>query len=287
MLWQLMSTGGVPHSGGIIVLGAGAGRDLPLDYLAATFDRIVLVDLSRTQMEFSLAYVPEDVRHKVSLVEWDITGALGSAIESIARSWPSFEKDSSGTPDIRALAFAIELLSKEYGGILVPEEISRHAPYSMVVSDLVTSQLAQKAALDIAQASQTGLDQLFAGCREPLSSIAGVLNRQHASLLYSLCRPGGSVIVLEDTMMLGRNPDGSEALFNKVVAERGLDINSLTLSEVDDCRKTCEVLGSDFDRVLSGTDSTLVLEDRSFWWWPHCAVKSYLVIAYRFKRRSS
>jgi hypothetical protein len=268
------------------VLGAGSGRDLPLDYMAAVFDQIVLVDTNRVQLEFSFNYIPESLHHKVTLGEWDVTGSLGNAIESVTRSWPAFEKDASGTPDIRALAFAIELLAREYGGLQLPDEIARYAPYSVVISDLITSQLAQKAALDIAQVSQTGLAELYDCCKGPLSTISSVLNRQHASLLASLSDPGGQVIVLEDTIMLGRNPDGSEALFNKLIEEKRLDIQSLSLPEIDGYRPSCGVLGSDFDSVLGAADAPLVLSDRAFWWWPHCGVKSYLIIAYILARRS-
>lgn len=71
-----------------IIFGAGALNDIPVESLAAKFDRIILVDITPSITETALRRFPETLRGKFTITTADVTGILGelsTKVELIAK----------------------------------------------------------------------------------------------------------------------------------------------------------------------------------------------------------
>ncbi len=94
-------------------------------------------------------------------------------------------------------------------------------------------------------------------------------------------------MILNDTFMLGRDCDGSASLFNLVAEARGKDASDaswVSASDIDAWLPEYSLLGSDLgglteETPLDGSSGTRLL-GRTWWWWPHCVMRSYLIVCH-------
>jgi hypothetical protein len=165
-LWRLLDPL-VRSSARVAVIGAGNGHDLPLSRLAARAGQVTLIDIDRAAPRRARRRLPTGLRRKVCVLEHDVTaGAAGRIIRGTARGQ---------LPD----------------PVLIPEAQLPHAPYDLVVGDLLYSQLLYPAMLDLGICDarrRTVLDRVGP------TVVRGVVARLHASA------PHGRVVHLHDPL---------------------------------------------------------------------------------------
>lgn len=262
----------------LAVLGAGPCRDLPMDFLCAAFDEVVLVDKDADALAASRIYIPEDAGEKVKRVPWDVNGRLAGHINTL------LDAVREGKLDIRGAASAAGRNVPTWTPEDLPLELVSRMPFSFVISDLLMTQLAMNYAFELSLALGVSLRELYSIRKPELEALSLATGRNHLELLRLLAQPGGSVVVLNDTFMLGRDFDGSESAFNQIDADRGSlgakDSSWIFADDIDAWMPEYSLLGSDLAAVLKLTGALhgMDITERTWWWWPHCHRKSYLVV---------
>jgi len=296
MLWQAVlphvSRGGCPRES-IVVLGAGSCRDLPMDFLCGAFREVVLVDKDAGALERADLF--GGAAPNILKVVWNVNGRFG-------RLLPGLLGDSLADRKPQAIARQVEALLQPWCLEEVPAELRCRAPFSVVLSDLIMTQLAMYLALDVAASLGLTLRELYDQHRAEATAMASIVSRNHLGLLAALSAPGSGVLVLNDTFMVGRDFDGTESLFNSVVAGRGGDCAAdaaghadapgvgdatwITATDIDSWMDAYSLLGSDLAGPLAAAGEALPLAPRrrTWWWWPHCLRKSYLVVCHDLLR---
>jgi hypothetical protein len=155
-LWRLLD----PHlqSGArVAILGAGNGDTLPLARIADRSRELALIDLDRRAIRAARRRQPRHLRHRITVIEHDITNGAADAIATAAAN------------------VEVPLLP------VLPEAPLPGAPYDLVIGDLLYSQLLYPALvdLDVPTARATAFLDRYA----PILTRA-IVARLHASAPY-------------------------------------------------------------------------------------------------------
>ncbi len=291
MLWRaiIKHAGPPPRLPGartVVILGAGSCRDLPMDFLCSTFDQVVLVDKNRSSLDSSAEHIPPGLAPRVVRVCWDVSGPFGEAADALVG-----EVRAGGITLEQAAGCMERLCAAEPDGewlpSALPPELASRAPFGLVISDLILTQLSLNCVFQCALALGRPLREVYEGHRAAVAAISRACSRNHQILLRLLAGPESKVIVLNDTFMLGRDFDGSASLFNLIAAQRGKDASDsswIAERDIDGWLAEYSLLGGDLGGIGPETPlgGALKLLGRTWWWWPHCAVRSYLVVCYVF-----
>lgn len=159
------------HAGGrLAVLGAGNMNDLDLGALVDRFEELHLVDLDREALQRGLARQAESVRARLTPhAPVDVTGSL-ARLKAHVKAPPS-PADLDGL--IQAPAAAVP-------GVLP-------GPFDCVLSDCLLGQIMHSCRRALGDSLNLGM-------------VAQAAAMGHLHLLGQLCRPGGTVLLVTDTV---------------------------------------------------------------------------------------
>lgn len=196
-----------PQSGErIVVLGAGACTELPLEWLASRAPAVTLVDVDTDGMVAAREELSSRLRSQVNLVQADLTGGVSQALEREILSQPWRELARLGSSGDKSLLDAAALCL-ERCPIPNPPHISELAPggYDLVLSDRALTQLFSLPLLDVVDTLML-YSPSAADLRETHSRYDAAANNfrrrvalAHLSLMRSLARPGAVAVLLTDT----------------------------------------------------------------------------------------
>ncbi|MDP2873002.1 MAG: hypothetical protein Q8P31_10755 [Bacillota bacterium] len=285
MLWRAISEcigpTARPPMGSLVVLGAGSCRDLPMDFLCASFREVVLVDKNPDALEGAGAFIPPDLASRVVRVCWDVNGPFGQGVDALIG-----EMRASGLT-LEQAADRTELSLGDWQRSSLPCELSSRMPFGLVISDLILTQISLNYAFQCALALDKPLREIYDRQRNVIFRISRAAGRNHHSLLRLLSGRKSKIMILNDTFMLGREYDGSASLFNLAAEARGKDASDaswISASDIDAWLPEYSLLGSDLggltEETPRGGSSGMKLLGRTWWWWPHCAMRSYLIVCY-------
>lgn len=260
----------------IIIFGAGACEDLPIDFICDRFEEVVLVDNDNEALLNSKKYIPTHLEQKITYVVMDVTGLMDQFMQEI----------SSG--NINSYEKGIQYLNKVSNNlpeIILPQEILDRMPFSFVVSDLIISQMLNDYLLMLSIFTCSKYKPSSSGSNITLFSEAMIL--KHTELLHSLCSPMGRVMVLVDVFPLGTEIDGSNPAFNKAIKDYGHSIlqeeNITNSMIVEWFSKYPHILGGNILSILKKHKyNKFELDTRYFWWWRFSLNRMYFVICYAF-----
>ncbi|MGJ0847755.1 hypothetical protein ACR77J_13780 [Tissierella praeacuta] len=259
----------------IIIFGAGACEDLPIDFICDRFEEVVLVDNDNEVLLNSKKYIPTHMEQKVTYVVMDVAGLMSQFMQEISSgNIDSYEKG------IRYL----NEISHDLPEIILPKEILEKMPFSFVVSDLIISQICNDYLLMLSMLT-TSKYKVSSGVDISLFSKSIIL--KHIELLHSLCSPTGRVMVLADTFSLGTEIDGSDSAFNMVLQDYGSSIlqeeNITNSMIVEWFSKYPHIIGGNILSVLKKHKyNKLELDTMYFGWWKFSLKQMYFVICHVF-----
>ena len=195
----------VQEPGTALVLGAGECREVPLQELARTFDRVVLVDLDEASMRSAVARLPEALRRSVDIRVSDVTSFAEPLMKATARIVDRAQTASQAFTELESL----------YGSIEALRRFPDLPQADLVVSSLVLSELARYPSTYTAQLLNETFGSDLAewrGYGALWRNLRAFAAEDHAEMLARLRGPGG-VVYFADTV--GRGPDlkwvGAEA----------------------------------------------------------------------------
>lgn len=186
----------------VIVLGAGACTELPLERLARASERVVLVDLDASGMERARDELPATLRGRVRLVVSDISGGISDALTARLRGEPWADLAQLSTRAVTtAAAVALERVPVPDPPPLVGLSESR---CGLVISSFVLTQLFSLPLLDVrdqlalvSSAAALDADPRFHSAAHAFRRRVAVA---HAHLLAALLAPGGVGLFMSDTI---------------------------------------------------------------------------------------
>lgn len=197
---------GAHGRGAVVVLGAGACTELPLEWLARQGLALTLVDVDAQGMVNARDELSVQRRAQVNLAQADLTGGVSQALEGELLAHPWAELARLGPSAEKSLLDSAALCLERCP---VPDpprlpELSPHS-YDVVLSDRALTQLFSLPLLDVVDTlllySRTAAD-----LRESHPRYVAAAERfrrrvalAHLSLMRELARPGGSVLLLTDT----------------------------------------------------------------------------------------
>ena len=197
---------GASDRGTAVVLGAGSCTELPLERLASRGLAVTLVDVDAQGMVNARDELAMPRRARVNLVQADLTGGISQALqrELLAQPWPELAR--LGPAAEKSLLDGASLCL-ERCPVPDPPRLSELAPhgYDVVISDRVLTQLFSLPLLDVVDTlllySRTAADLRESHPR--YDAAANQFRRRvasgHLSLMRSLARAGGCVLLLSDT----------------------------------------------------------------------------------------
>ncbi|HSX28935.1 MAG TPA: hypothetical protein VLE73_00080 [Candidatus Saccharimonadales bacterium] len=182
-----------------VILGAGGCNDIPLPFIAETFDHTTLVDADPASSERALSRLPSELLGKVSLVGADITGIIGPFAHTIGNlvdrhpDMPSFDRAAA-----------------EYIRHIDPQDAppALEGPYTFVSSHLAMSVIAQGPGDILEKLTKRPKlpDELQAATNEPvdplteaLKALEGRLQSAHIAYLGRLIAHNGAVHFADTT----------------------------------------------------------------------------------------
>lgn len=256
----------------IIILGAGSCIDLPMDYICENFSEIVLVDIDEEALKESNKYIPPPCISKVTYVTFDITSMLDSFTTEIEQT-----KEYSLEATIKYL----NSLKDNVPDVILPEEIKRKMPFSVVISDFILSQLHINFFSKMLQ-----FENIQSSSLVNAKPFIDSLTMQHIKLLHSIIKVNGRIFVLTDMFAFGFEFDGSLTPFSDIVSKHGLEI----LKIVPEGKiiqswfaKYPIVAGNDVMHVLKKNNFTdIELDTVYFWWWIFSNTRRYFVNCFVF-----
>lgn len=192
-----------PHApASVVVLGAGACTEIPLERLARAAERVVLVDLDAPGMERARQEVPASLRERVRVLVADISGGVSDALGGRLRAqpWPDLAKLSAQA----VLAAAAGALDRVPVPDPPPLAGLGEGAWGVVVSSFVLTQLFSLPLLDVRDQLALASSALAAPDADPRFHAAAQGFRRrialaHVHLLTRLAAPGASVLFLSDT----------------------------------------------------------------------------------------
>jgi len=125
-----------------VILGAGAGTELPLASLARALDTILLVDLDLPGMERARAELPASLRPRVRALPADLSGGVSQTLAALLRTQPWDDLARLAGPTAAAPLDAAAA-SLEQCTVPDPPTIPGLTPgaYGLVISSLLLTQL--------------------------------------------------------------------------------------------------------------------------------------------------
>ncbi|WP_376795039.1 hypothetical protein [Thermogemmatispora sp.] len=190
-------------SRGIVVLGAGACTEIPLEKLARAADEVVLVDLDRAALLQAQAELPAaSLGARVRLLTGDLTGGLSFLLQERLRRlpWQELERGEASALWDRLAALLDDCPVPD------PPQIEDlpSASFGLAISSLVLSQLFSYPLLDLLDAVQQRAARHLEGqerhrrYQEAAQRFRLRVIAAHLHLLRDLVEPGGLVVLLSD-----------------------------------------------------------------------------------------
>lgn len=197
--------GGAGADRQVVVLGAGACTEIPLERLARTSAHILLVDLDVAGMAQARDELPATLRDRVDLLQADLTGGVSEALAGELRATPF--ADLNQLDQGRGMA-PVEAAADSLVRCPVPDPppVASLQPggYDLVISDLILTQLYSLPLLDVVD-TLTAYAPAVADLRETLPRYRDAANafRQrvalaHLALLRTLIASGGVALLMSD-----------------------------------------------------------------------------------------
>jgi hypothetical protein len=261
----------------IIIFGAGAANDLPMQFLCEQFQEILLVDIDAELLEKACLYVPQKQRHKVIHCVWDVSGYCASLLDM------ELKKHSRTSAIIDALNNGY-VKSKAHK---IPQIIIKKAPFSIVLSDLLLTRICIKYLAPYFSTLNANFN-IADFLKWDLDGFIKQLIDYHLNLLNDLCDNKGDIILTVDTFLVGRNTSGQIDPFvfelekHPCIAAKNTHIPDKLL---DVWLKKYAIPNSNIlkyinPHILSSIGKPL----KYWWWWPFSKKKVYLVLCYVFRK---
>ena len=187
----------VREPGTALVLGAGQCREVPLEELARTFDRVVLVDLDEASMSSAVDRLSGPLRRRVEIRVSDVTSFAEPLMEASARIVGRAQSANQAFAELESLYSSIESIRRFPD---LPQA-------DLVVSSLVLSELARYPSTYTAQLVKEKFGSDLAewrGYGALWMKLRSLASEDHAEMLARLGTPG-AVVYFADTV--GRGPD--------------------------------------------------------------------------------
>lgn len=190
---------GTPHSA--IIVGAGACTEIPLELLARTHSRVVLVDLDALSMERARNELPSALRPRVRAVVADITGGVSGKLSALLGTQPW--SDLAGLGPAAVIAGAADCIAR--CAVPDPPELAAGlGTFGLVASTMTLTQLFSLPLLDVldvmavvapALVGEQDADPRYqAAARDFRRRVA----LAHLNLLAALLAPGGTGVIATD-----------------------------------------------------------------------------------------
>lgn len=170
--------------GRALVLGVGAGNDIPLKELAEQFDEVVLVDIAPLPGPL-FAKVPRELYHKIRLVSADLSGSFGSIARRVEELARRVTRDKFWEEAHKLLLAGEErLIWRDEKG-----------PASFVVSSMLSSQLSNGAREIMEAVFQKVYKERPKSVyfTDYFHAYAAAVEASHAEDLYAFVAPEGKV----------------------------------------------------------------------------------------------
>lgn len=187
----------VRNHGTALVLGAGRCWEIPLEDLAARFDRVVLVDLDEPSMAAAVSTLPTPLQRKVQIRVSDVTSFAEPLMSATATIVEQAQTADEAFVALESLYRRIEQVRRLPD---LPEA-------DLIISSLVLSELVRYPSTFTARIIEEKFDEdlgKWRGYGSLWSSLRAHAIEDHAAMLVRLGRPG-SVVYFADTV--GRGPD--------------------------------------------------------------------------------
>lgn len=257
----------------IIIFGAGECEDLPIDFICDRFSDIVLVDKDNEALKKSVRLIPENLRHKVTHVIWDVTGLLKKYIPDIIHGRYGKYKD--------AVKF-LNQLGKKLPEVEIPHEVKDRMPFAFTISDLILTQLSRNFVIGLNILTKGKSSLTLTNDLEPFFNRLSI---QHLQLLHRVTQKEGKILVLADTFTYGEEIDNTRPKFNEAFNTYG---ESMFYSGLITDKMISEWW---FKYPANGGSKVLYyLKKYNFkklqcdtqyhWWWPFSDKKWYFVLCY-------
>lgn len=253
----------------IIIFGAGACDDLPIDFICDKFSEIVLVDIDSKALNEALRKIPNTSKDKVILVEWDVTGLYNNSELKLC-----LENAKNGTyktvddviKDIGKLAMKIQDLD-------MPIEIQKRMPFSVVLSDLIVTQLFtnyfyNEVSLNLMKLDPAIFEKNLADFN--IKEIVDLLLSQHLKLLQKVTTTYGKIIVLADTFVYGTEANLLKSPFSEVIKRNPefiSDHRKISIQDITKWMNNYSVAGSNIPYYIKINNFKKLHTDRVLWWW--------------------
>jgi hypothetical protein len=186
----------------VVVLGAGACTELPLERLARGSQSMLLVDVDVPGMARARDELPNALRPRVDLLQADLSGGVSDALAAdlAAQPWDDLARLGSRAP-LDAAAGCIERCP-----VPDPPRIPQLAAgsYDLVISSLVLTQLFSLPLLDVVDAlayhaaGVADLREAHSRYREAAQGLRRRIVLAHLALLESLLAPDGVALLMSD-----------------------------------------------------------------------------------------
>lgn len=269
----------------IIIFGAGACDDLPIDFICDKFSEIVLVDIDGKALNEALRKIPNDSKNKVIFVEWDVTGLYNNSelklcLENAKNG--AYKTVDDVIKDISKLTMKIQDLD-------LPIEIQKRMPFSVVLSDLIVTQLFtnyfyNEVSLNLIELEPAIFEKNLADFN--IKEIVDSLLSQHLKLLQKVTTTYGKIIVLADTFVYGTEANLLKSPFNEVIKRNPEFISDYTKIYIQDITKwmnNYSVAGSNIPYYIKINNfKRLYIDSVLWWWWTFNKERLYFVMCYIF-----
>jgi hypothetical protein len=191
--------------GDIVILGAGACTEIPLERLVRASAHVLLVDLDVVGIAQARDELPAALRSRVDLLQADLTGGVSEALAAELRATPFADLNlldqGRGMAPIEAAADCLERCPVPspplLGGL-------QSGAFDLAISDFVLTQLYSLPLLDVID-TLTAYAPAVADLRETLPRYEDATNGfrrrialAHLALLRDLLAPNGAALLLSD-----------------------------------------------------------------------------------------
>jgi predicted RNA methylase len=188
--------------GHAVVLGAGACTELPLARLARGCAMVTLVDLDGASMERARHELPRELRSRVRLLRTDISGGISATLATQLRAQPW--ADLAQLDQHAVLDAAAACLEQSPVPDIVPGMVGSAAPYDVVISSLVLTQLFSLPLLDVLDTlaavapGMIGLQDAHPRYHAAAEAFRRRVILAHLDLLAALLEPSGAGALITD-----------------------------------------------------------------------------------------